>query len=376
MIVLAALLAASCGYFLAVIAVCRRYRRAAAGGGAVAAAGGREAVSILKPAYGAGPDFVENLRSHAAQDYPEFEILVGVDAQDAPARDAVLQLRREFPERRIAAVVCPKPDAGVNPKIAVLEVLGKRAAHRVWVVSDADIEAPPGWLAALAADLECPGVGLVTCLYGAERGPGPASLLEALWIDAEFAGQVLLARAAQGLRFALGAAMAFRRDDFEKVGGCGALKQFLGDDYILGEKFWQAGFRVLLSRAAVTTHLPRYGLAAAWAHRLRWARTIRAQRPTGHCGLCLTFGAVWALAALAAAPAELWPAASAALALRGFAASSSARTVGRRLSAVHLLLLPVVDCCALLAWLGSFASRNVTWAGRQFRLGRKGRIVS
>ncbi len=375
MIVLAALLAASCGYSLAIIAACRRYRHARTAAGGADAAGPRAAVSILKPAYGARADFAKNLRSHAAQDYPEFEILVGVDEEDEPARNTVHRLQREFPNRRIEAVVCAKPDCTVNPKIAVLEALGKRASHRIWVVSDADIEAPPGWLDALAAELERPGVGLVTCLYGAEPGPGPASLLEALWIDAEFAGQVVLARAVQGMRFSLGAAMAFRRDDFEKVGGCGSLKQFIGDDYILGEKFSQAGLRVSLSRAAVTTHLPHYGLAEAWAHRLRWSRTIRAQRPAGHLGLGLTFGAVWAPVAMAAAPAALWPAALAALVLRGCAARASARTVGRRLSAAHLLLLPVADCCALLAWFASFASRKVTWAGRPFRLGPKGRIV-
>ncbi len=376
MIVPAALLTASCCYFLAVIVVCRRYRRARAVGGGAVASGARAAVSILKPAAGAGAGFAENLRSHAAQDYPEFEILVGVDAQDAPARNAVLRVQREFPGRRIEAVVCAEPDSGVNPKIAVLEELGKRAAHPIWVVSDADVETPPGWLDVLTAELSRPGVGLATCLYGAERGPGPASLLEALWINAEFTGQVLLARAAQGLRFALGAAMAFRRDDFAKIGGCGALRQFIGDDYILGEKFSQAGLRVSLSRSAVTTHLPRYGIAAAWAHRLRWARTIRAQRPAGHLGLGLTFGAVWSCAALALDPEAFWPAALTAFILRAGAASCAARTASRRLSAGNLLLLPVVDFCAFLVWLGSFSSRKVTWSGRQFRLGAKGRIVS
>ena len=370
----AILLAASCGYSLAVIAVCRRYLRAAACGGG--AAGAREAVSILKPAHGARPDFAGNLRSHAAQEYPEFEILVGVEEGDEPTRKMVRQISREFPQRRIEAVVCPRPACAVNPKAAVLEALSARAAHRIWVVADADIEAPPGWLAALAAAPASEGGGAACCLYGAQPGPGAASLLEALWIDAEFAGQVLLARALQGMRFALGAAMAFRRDDLEKIGGWGALKPYIGDDYILGEKFARAGLRVSLSRSAVTTHLPRYGIAEAWAHRLRWLRTIRAQRPAGHLGLCLTFGSVWAAAALAAAPAELWPAALAALALRGAAARASARAAGRRLSAARLLLLPAVDCCALPAWAGSFASRKVTWAGRQFRLGAKGRIVS
>lgn len=375
MMVPAVLLVVACGYCLALTIVCRRYRQAPPIA-AADAAGKRAAISILKPAHGAPSNFAENLRSHAAQDYSEFEILVGVREGDEAARNAVLELRLEFPQRRIEAVVCAPGECGVNPKIAVLEELGKRASHPVWVVSDADIEAPPGYLNTLAMELERPGSGLVTCLYGAQRGPGPASWLEALRINAEFAGQVLLAQAAQGLKFGLGSTLAFRRGAFDKIGGYGALRQFIGDDYMLGEKFSQAGLRVSLSRAVVTTHLPRYSIAEAWAHQLRWARTIRAQRPKGHLGLGLTFGVVWVAVALAVDAAALWPLALAALVLRAFAASASARVVGRRLSAAQCVLLPVVDFYAFVVWLGSFLSREVSWSGRRFRLGSKGRIVS
>lgn len=373
-IALTALLVVSCGYSVAVMIAVWRYRSSIAVR-PVAREPVRPAISILKPAGGASSNFIDNLRSHARQDYPLFEILVGVSDGDDQTREAVEQVQHEFSNRCIEAIVCDPPPQGINPKVDVLEQLAKRAAHPVWVINDADIEVPHGYLDVIAEELAVQDVELVTCLYAALPGAGPASLLESIWISAEFPGQVLLAQSTQGMKFALGATMAFRRDCFDRLGGFSAVKQFIGDDYALGEKFSDLGHRVSLCPATVTTHLPSSSFADAFRHQLRWSRTIRSQRPAGHIGLGLTFGSVWAVAALFVSPTAFWPLPLAALVLRGFAAASSSRAVGHRLAPSQFLLLPLVDLCALLVWLTSFLSKEVTWAGKKYRLGRKGWII-
>src|SRR5208283_476027 len=45
----------------------------------------RPPVSILKPLHGLDPDFYRTVRSHALLDYPQFEILFGVNDADDPA---------------------------------------------------------------------------------------------------------------------------------------------------------------------------------------------------------------------------------------------------------------------------------------------------
>jgi ceramide glucosyltransferase len=372
-IALTALLLVSCGYSAAVMIAVWRYRSSIAVRPA-ASETVRPAISILKPAGGASSNFIDNLRSHARQDYPLFEILVGVSDGEDQTREAVAQVQHEFSNRRIEAVLCDPPPQAINPKVAVLEQLAKRAANAVWVINDADVEVPHGYLDAIADELAMQDVELVTCLYDALPGALAASVLESIWISAEFPGQVLLARSTQGMKFALGATMAFRRDCFDGLGGFSAVKQFIGDDYALGEKF-SVGHRVSLCPATVTTHLPASSFADVFRHQLRWSRTIRAQRPGGHLGLGLTFGSVWAVGALFVSPVSFWPLPLTALVLRGFAAESSSRAVGHRLAPTHYLLLPLVDICALLVWLASFFSNEVTWAGKKFRLGPKGRIV-
>lgn len=370
----APLAAAGC-YYLAALAALARFRRrpppSAPCGDAC------PSVSLLKPAAGAGPEFAEFLRSHAAQDHPDFEILVGVREADRAARAAVRDVGREFPQIPIQAIVCPDPDPGRNGKVQFLLRLAERARHDVWVVNDADIGVPDRYLRTLCADLGRPGTGLVTCLYRAQPGRSLAASLQALWIGAEFAPQVLLAREFQGLRFALGATLAFRRETLQEVGGFESLLGVIGDDYHLGARVAASGQQVELASVAVTTHLPQdEGWARVWRRQLRWLRTIRAQRPLGHGGLAASFGAVWAGLALLLDPATLWPGAAATLTLRLLTAACAARLAGGLASRNHWLLLPAADCAMFLAWACSFFGRGVEWTGRRYRLGPGGRILA
>ena len=50
----------------------------------------------------------------------------------------------------------------------------------------------------------------------------------------------------EGIRFALGATMALTRPALQSIGGLAALADFLADDYQLGWRVAQTGFKVKL----------------------------------------------------------------------------------------------------------------------------------
>ena len=368
------LVVAPCVYYLLALLAIRRFRRRQRPEPPAASAS--PGVSVLKPAVGAGPEITELLRSHAVQQYPEFEILVGVGDTDAHAEAAVATVRSEFPQLRIEAVRCPAPPPGANRKVTTLESLAPHARFPVWLVDDADVRVPPDHLRTVSAELAAPEVGLVTCLYRAESGPGLASRLEGLWIDAEFSAQVLLADWLQGARFGLGATLALRKRTLLQMGGFAKVRQFIGDDFQIGQMIAATGQRVRISAATVSTQSTQSeGWRDVWKRQIRWSRTIRMQRPPGHAGLALTFGTSWALVALAAHPVALWPLALAALALRYGTAIAATAAVGSDRLARDWWILPVSDLAASLVWLASYCGRTVEWAGQRHRLGPGGRIL-
>ncbi len=76
-------------------------------------------VSILKPVRGRDARFYEAIRSHATQEYPEFELIFGTaDAHD-PALEDIERLRMEFPRVPIR-IVFTENDAP-NGKVGSLE---------------------------------------------------------------------------------------------------------------------------------------------------------------------------------------------------------------------------------------------------------------
>jgi ceramide glucosyltransferase len=126
------------------------------------------AVSILKPIHGRDPRFYEAIVSHASQDYPEFEILFGLNDPQDPALEDILRLQREFPHRRIEIVFVTS--SAPNAKVGTLAELAARARHAMLLVNDSDIVVGPGYLRAVTAPLEDAGTGMVTCLYRAAAG--------------------------------------------------------------------------------------------------------------------------------------------------------------------------------------------------------------
>ena len=135
-------------------------------------------VSILKPVHGRDPRFYEAIRSHATQEYPEFEILFGVSNPEDPAIADIERLRGEFPGVPISLHVVTT--AAPNVKAGVLGALAAAARHPVLLVNDSDIKVEPGYLRAVVAplagreggagDLPVPGRGGFGC--GARRGAG------------------------------------------------------------------------------------------------------------------------------------------------------------------------------------------------------------
>jgi ceramide glucosyltransferase len=365
---LAAPAAAACGYYLLAIIAAWRWQRWR---------NGRHPefqpppISILKPVRGRDPRFYEGIRSHALQDYPEFELLFGLSDPHDPALEDIRRLAAEFPERPIRVLVADPQTP--NAKVGVLAELALEARYPVLLVNDSDIVIDPDYLKVVVAPLENPEVGVVTCLYRASADSWPTRW-EALGVATEFMPSVLVARLIGVSQFVLGSTMVFRAADLRRIGGFQTLGEYLADDYQLGRHIAELGYKVAFARTVVETNLGSASWRDAWAHQVRWARTIRVSQPGGYYGYALTQASVWAALAFAAGA---WKIGLAALLLRLISGVQvGGRVLGDRSIARQFFLIPLRDAWGFAVWLCGCFGKHVVWRGKQLRLRRDGRLES
>ncbi len=254
-------------------------------------------VTILKPLYGSEARLEENLESFFRQDYPNFEMVFGVRNCEDQALRVVNMLQAKYPQVPTRIVISGEPSC-TNAKVYSLSKMMASCAGEFLVISDSDVLVRPDFLRNVIPPLLDPKVGLVTCLYQGIPERGFWSQLDALGMSIEMSSGVLVAEMVDGMKFALGAAMAVRRDAVEAIGGIRETAYFYSDDFVLGNRIAKAGYEVVLSHYKVGHVLTSRSLRRTLGDQLRWMKSTRFSRPLGHVGSGLTYAVPFGLLAV------------------------------------------------------------------------------
>lgn len=332
-------------------------------------------VTILKPLHGDEPQLFENLCSFCNQEYGSFQVLFGAADPADPALKVARAVAARFPEREIEIVAGNSRPAG-NPKIGNLLGMIPHARYPLIAIADSDIRVGRSYLHAVASCFDDPGVGAATCIYGGIPDASPASRLGAMHINDQFAPSVMVANALEPLTYCFGATMAVRRDVLERIGGLETLAEHLADDYLLGKRVTEAGYRVALVPYAVQTTVSDDTLPELWRHERRWSRAILGARPAGYIGSIVTYAlplsAIFAIASRTPLSVIVFAAAAALRAMLHFE--------GRRAFAPQTAacpwLIPLRDCFGLAVWASSFFGKRVHWNADQYQLEAGGRMAA
>lgn len=333
-------------------------------------------VTIIKPVKGMDAESYENFSSFCRQDYPQFQIIFAAASPADPVIPVIEKLRVDFPALNIDLVVDDRI-YGPNYKVCNLINAWPQARHDLIVVCDSDIRVGKRYLREVLSPFADPVVGLVTSLYHSPGIHGVASALEAMGFTAEMVPNVMVALNLEGLSFALGASIAFRREALEQIGGFQALVDYLADDYQLGNKVHRAGWRLSLSDYFVESVMHRESISTIFYRQLRWARTMRVSRPGGYFASGLTQPFPAAILALIISG---WTVAGIAALLLLYAVrcltalAFSRRYLQDGVFPRWLWLLPLRDLLAFVTWGLAFTGQKVRWRGHLFRLLPGGRI--
>lgn len=337
-------------------------------------------VAILKPVHGMEPRLAENLASFFKQDYPDFEIIFGAREADNAALGVAEQVRQQFPHIKSRIVVSGLP-TWPNAKVFSLDRMIAAASNDYLVISDSDVKVSPDFLRNVVSPLLDPKVGLVTCPYRGIPASDFWSTLEALGMSVEMPSGVMVADMMEGMRFAMGAVMATRRDVLQRIGGIAATADYYSDDFVLGNEVWAAGYTVVLSHHVVEHVLVPRSFQQTFGDQLRWMKSTRYSRPKGHLGTGLTFAMPYGVLGLVSAAALRHPGFGIALLAAAFLNRvMQSATVGwgvvRDSRALrYCWLYPLRDLLGFFTWMGSYTSRSFFWRGEIYRFGDGGRII-
>jgi len=366
---LALLLTGSLVYCVLIVVATRRFLSAT-----LPHPGPRPPISVLKPLCGHDDGLEENLRSFMTQDYLEYEVLFGVHRRDDPAVAVAEKIISEFSGRISARLVITGESPIPNAKAFSLNRMVREAKYDVLVMSDSDVRVTPSLLSHLAQEFQDDHIGLISCPYRAVPGKSLWSRLEAIGMNTELLGGVMVARMIEGMRFALGCTVAVRRNVLEDMGGFSYLQEFLAEDFVIGQRTAELGHGVLFSSYVIEHRIGSQNMMPNLGHRMRWARSTRRSRPLGYWGQIFTYPLPLALLLCAAYPAA-WPVLFLTMILRVAAALATARhIVHDPVTQKQWWLLPVQDVMGFFIWISGFVGDKIVWRDRKCTVMRDGRL--
>lgn len=338
-------------------------------------------VSVLKPVHGNEARLKENIESFFRQDYPAFEVLFAADEPDDPALPVIREICARYPHIPSQILITGQPPWPNAPNYC-FHRLTAIASHDILVTSDSDVEVGATYLRDVVSPLLDPAVGAVTCVFRGKSAGGPWAALDAIGMSVEFTAGVLIANLLEGMKFGLGPTIALRKDSIGRIGGYEAVREYLSNDFVVGNFIYKAGFKVVLSSHVVDHISPPMSFHKMWERQLRWAMGTRYSRPKGHLGTGLSFavpfgilgligglmvGLPWLGVGLLAASllnrmAQCW--------IVGWWAS------GDPLARRWVLLYPLRDLEGFILWCASYISKRSLWRDNNYVLLKGGRLVA
>lgn len=181
-----------------------------------------------------------------------------------------------------------------------------------------------------------------------------------------------------GVSCVVGKAMLFRRTELQQLGGLEMVRDFLCEDFVIGQRYIQAGKKVLLSRTPVRNINKHMPLEQFLSRHSRWLK----MRVVLHVGGFLAdiggnpnvFGFLAWLASGLDPDVGLF--ALSVLGLKLYVDAHLMRTMrGRPMEMRYLALAPVKDLLMGLVWLHACFSRTVIWRGKVLHFGKHSKLI-
>ena len=334
-------------------------------------------VSLLKPLKGVEEELEENLRAFFVQDYAgELEVVFATTETDDPAIEVAKRVAAEFPSIPVTFVISD-PTFGLNPKVSNLHGALMKARFDLVLQSDANVRVPANYLSRVVSEFVAANASLLSSIVVGTGERSVGAMMENLQLSAFIAPATCVAVKFAKITCVIGKSMLLRRSELIAFGGLDRFKDYLAEDFLLGEAYQAANKVVVLSPTPVWNVNVYAPAQRFFSRHSRWLKMRIVIHVGGFVGDL--FGnpvslAFFGLLAGCFAPLA-WKFFGAVVLVKMICDAIVMRLT--RGSAMPLWLAwvaPVKDLCMGGIWFYSMFSRSVVWRGTKLRVGPRSHL--
>ncbi|MBF0554509.1 MAG: glycosyltransferase [Nitrospirae bacterium] len=329
------------------------------------------AISILKPLKGLEDCLFDNLESFCNLDYPVYEVIFTLQDQNDPAYKVARKIKDKYHSKDISIVI-EHCDAGLNPKVNNLIPAYKIAKYGLILISDSNVRVEKDYLSDISHHMDDPSVGLVSNIIRGVSSRSFGAAMENLHLNSFVAGSVCVLDKYLDMPCVVGKSMLMPKDTLEAIGGFTSVKDFLAEDYIIGQRIHALGKKVILSNHLINNVNEYWSLRRFINRHTRWGKLRWQIGGAKYLSELFTNAVFMAFILMLIMPV------STASVLFAAAVSSLKIAhdmyIGTRLRAgmspLLYLLSPVKDLIIGFIWFVPIFSNTVNWRGNRYIIGK------
>ena len=228
-------------------------------------------VSILVTVKNIDDDMEENFKSFFNLDYPFYEILFGVDSMEDPLVAVIESLRIKFPS--VPAHIIPTGHSTIdNPKVHKLVVMTEEAMGELYWIIDFNIRVEADTLMKLVTEYLSSNSKLVFSPIRAGGSRSIGSIIENAYINHFLSGNVIMAWKLFKQHIIVGKSILVEKKTLNRFGGFSYFKDYLAEDYMMGETYTQSRLPISTNFTWVTNINQTTTVKGFFSRMERWAK--------------------------------------------------------------------------------------------------------
>jgi ceramide glucosyltransferase len=193
-------------------------------------------VTILKPVMGLDDELETNIESFYLSDYPDFEVIFGVETINDPCVKILEQFKNKYPLINTHIIETGR-EKEMNPKIETLAKLTSAASGEIYWVADSSTRVHKNTLLQLINEYLTNNSKIVfSPILGTGTSSG-GSIMRNSYLNTFVSGSIVTAWKLFKEPIIVGKSMLIEKNALNKLGGFIRFKRFLAEDYMMGEVY-------------------------------------------------------------------------------------------------------------------------------------------